>query len=28
VTLFMPQGVIGLIGSLKRRLSDRKGASE
>jgi urea transport system permease protein len=28
VTLFMPQGVIGLIGSFKRRLSDRKGASE
>ena len=28
VTLYMPQGVIGLIGSVKRRISQRQGASE
>jgi urea transport system permease protein len=28
VTLYMPQGVIGLIGSVKRRFSQRQGASE
>ena len=27
VTLFMPQGVVGLIGSLQRRIGQRKGAS-
>jgi urea transport system permease protein len=25
VTLYMPQGVVGLLGSLKQRLSDGKG---
>ncbi len=28
VTLYMPQGVIGLIGSVKRRIGQRQGASE
>jgi len=28
VTLYMPQGVMGLIGSVKRRIGQRQGASE